>query len=80
MKRVNVTNTVFEVESCFNGMRWKQIIGDQEENETEGNPILATEFYDRDEMDINRMKLTDLPFNSKVCMPRAIGMEKEVKF
>ena len=26
------------------------------------------------------MKPTDLPFNSKVCMPRAIELEKEVKF
>ena len=80
-RRVDVTKTVIEVEKCFNGMRWNHIISNQEER-TENSAAVVTEFYDKEkaEMDINRMKPTDLPFNSKVCMPKALGLETEVIF
>jgi hypothetical protein len=83
MKRVNVTSTVIEVEKCFNGMRWNHIIAEQDEETGEaGDTTVPKEFHDKEEneMDINRLKPTDLPFNHKVCMPRAIGLEKEVTF
>ena len=81
MKRIDVTKTVIEVEKCFNGIRWNHIIAEQEEGQ-EGDTTLATEFYDKEntEMNINRMRPTDLPFNSKVSMPKAISLEKEVVF
>ena len=53
MKKVDVTDTTIEVEKCLNTMRWREIIGEEEEthvgfyNETEN------------EMDINRMRPTD---------------------
>ena len=42
----------------------------------------SKDFYNEDdmEMDINRMKPTDLPFNDKVCMPKALPLEKEIVF
>ena len=73
MKKVNVTETVIEVEKCLNTMRWKEIIGEEE---------TRPEFYNEETkvMDINLMRPTDLPFNDKVCMPKAVSLEKEISF
>ena len=75
MKKVDVTETVIEVEKCLNTMRWKEVIDEDEENSPKP-------FYDGEtkEMDINRMKPTDLPFNSKVCMPKAVALDKEIVY
>ena len=73
MKKVDVTDTTIEVEKCLNTMRWREIIGEEEAH---------VGFYNEaeNEMDINRMRPTDLPFNGKVCMPKALELEKEITF
>lgn len=59
-------------------MRLIQIIKEQEEG-NENNAGTVKDFFDKEEtdMDINEMKPTDLSFNNKVFMIKAIGQEKK---
>ena len=76
-------NSDIEVEMCLNKLRWNIISGKVErENLDEEDRIISRsgQFIDEKEqtIDINQLRVTELPYNYKTTMPKPLG-EEELK-
>ena len=72
-RKVNIEQCVIDTEEALNKLRWSRLF-EQNDNNTD-NP----DFISQNTVNINRLKVTGLPFNPSVSMPGALSVREEVK-
>ena len=79
-QKVETVDCIIETEKALTKLRWHAVhSSDITCDDTSSNPA---EFFDetRKEFNINKLKVTDLPYNPSVMMPKAVDIETEVKY
>ena len=73
LNEIDITKCIVETEKCLNQIRWRRQIN----SDTERKHIFDSE---NKIMDVNNLKATDLPYNTKVNMPKAVSNDEEIRF
>ena len=93
-RSLNVAQGKIDVEECLNKLRWNSILGEESGNQEGGSQGMGESqgqgergardrqlFVDRvsNKVDVNKLRVTDLPYNPSVYMPRSLDGEMEVR-
>ena len=70
---IRVSSCVIDAETALNKLRWKRNFNVVQIKEEVYN-------VDTQTIDMRNIKTSELPFNAKVYMPKAVGKEEEIRF